>query len=237
MGIQCGLKSRSNSQKVRLPLENLKCFFKLPKSLHPNAAPQALPGKMRLTLFQIFLQQEIAKGRRSTGGLQEVQEGLSVPVWLRCDLAMQPECFNSSPETHTKRQATQHDCLLRHGDKWIEIVEKNFLLGRLEKPSQDKNLLYRHDKLNTNQPRKDPFHLNSLGPHSAQFQQSVGATPHYSLSVPSTSLRRSSRWAWGLRKEKGEKNLYFRFKLCAKKLSFFLVDKLSSFMQETCARK
>jgi hypothetical protein len=27
-----------------------------------------------------------------------------------------------------------------------------------------------------NQPKKDPFHLYSLGPHSPQFQQSAGAT-------------------------------------------------------------
>ncbi len=29
----------------------------------------------------------------------------------------------------------------------------------------------------TNQPRKDPFHLYSLRPHSPKFQQSAGATP------------------------------------------------------------
>jgi hypothetical protein len=34
----------------------------------------------------------------------------------------------------------------------------------------------------TNQPRKDPFHLYSLSPHSPQFQQSAGATPLYSPS-------------------------------------------------------
>ncbi|MFO0001806.1 MAG: hypothetical protein ACK559_11820, partial [bacterium] len=39
--------------------------------------------------------------------------------------------------------------LLGDGDKGIEIVsvrEKYFVLGRLEQPRQNKNLLYRHDK-------------------------------------------------------------------------------------------
>jgi hypothetical protein len=56
---------------------------------------------------------------------------------------------------HTKRQATQHGCLpslLGDGDKIIEIVhgeEKKYsLLGRLEQPRQNKNLLYQHDKPN-----------------------------------------------------------------------------------------
>jgi hypothetical protein len=50
----------------------------------------------------------------------------------------------------------------------------------LEKP--------RHDKISctgttspTNQPRKDPFHLYSINPHSPQFQQAEGATPLWSL--------------------------------------------------------
>ncbi len=33
----------------------------------------------------------------------------------------------------------------------------------------------------TNQPRKDPFHLYSLSPHSPQFQQSTGAATLQSL--------------------------------------------------------
>ncbi len=54
-----------------------------------------------------------------------------------------------TPETHSKRQATQHDCLpslLGDGDKGIETVYY-FVLGRLEVTWQDKYLLYRHDKL------------------------------------------------------------------------------------------
>ncbi len=58
----------------------------------------------------------------------------------------------SEPETHTKRQAAQHGCLpslLGGGDKEIEkctMVKKYFVLGRLEQPRQNKNLLYLHDK-------------------------------------------------------------------------------------------
>ncbi len=60
-----------------------------------------------------------------------------------------------TPETHTKRQVTQQYCspgLLGDGDKRIEIVytvrKTYFVLGRLEQPRQDKNLLYPHDKPN-----------------------------------------------------------------------------------------
>ncbi len=56
------------------------------------------------------------------------------------------------PETHTKRQATQHG-LLGNGDKVIAIVcgeEKVFSTApttcTLEQPRLNKNLLYRHDK-------------------------------------------------------------------------------------------
>jgi hypothetical protein len=80
---------------------------------------------------------------------------------------------------------TQHDCLPRllgDGEKLIEIVKsekkkKYFLPGRLEQPRQDKNLLYQHEE--PNEPTKDPFHLYSSSPHSAQFQLSAGplATP------------------------------------------------------------
>jgi hypothetical protein len=80
------------------------------------------------------------------------------------------------PETHTKRQATQHgslSSLLGDGNKRIEIVngeEKLFCTGRLEQLRLNKNLLYLHDK--PNEPTKeDPFHLHSLNPLSPQLQQ------------------------------------------------------------------
>ncbi len=64
------------------------------------------------------------------------------------------------PETHTKRQATQHDCLpsfLGGGDKGIERVYGDFVLGRQEQPRQNKNLLYQQDK---------PEEKNNEGPLS-----------------------------------------------------------------------
>jgi hypothetical protein len=85
-----------------------------------------------------------------------------------------------------KKQATQHDCLpcwLGDGDKAIETVY-----------GEEKNILYRADyraakaeqkplvpagqaqRTNPKKPRKNPFHLYSLSPHSPQFQQSAGAT-------------------------------------------------------------
>jgi hypothetical protein len=63
------------------------------------------------------------------------------------------------PETHTKRQATQHgslSSLLGDGDKGIEIVngeEKSFCTGRLEQLRMNKNLLYLHNK--PNEPTKE----------------------------------------------------------------------------------
>jgi hypothetical protein len=57
--------------------------------------------------------------------------------------------------------------LLGDEDKGNEIVygdEKYFVLGRLEQPRQNKNVLYRHGK--PNEPRKDLFHKYSLSLHS-----------------------------------------------------------------------
>jgi len=61
-------------------------------------------------------------------------------------------------DTYTRRQATQPGCLpslLSDGNRGMEIVygEKNFVLGRLEQPGQNKNILYRHDK--PNEPTKE----------------------------------------------------------------------------------
>jgi hypothetical protein len=68
------------------------------------------------------------------------------------------------PETHTKRQATQHGCqpsLLGDGYKGIETLcgeGKNiFVLGRQKQLRQNRNLLYRHDK---------PQELSKEGPLS-----------------------------------------------------------------------
>jgi hypothetical protein len=64
-----------------------------------------------------------------------------------------------------------------------------FVQGRLEQPSQNKNLLYRHEK--PNEPTKEGFfYMYSLSPHLSQLQQSAGATPFYcSLSVYNTPER------------------------------------------------
>jgi hypothetical protein len=66
-------------------------------------------------------------------------------------------------ETYIKRRATQHSCLtslLGDGDKRIGIVHgeeyKYFLLGGLEQPRQNKNLLYRKTRP-ANQPKKEPL--------------------------------------------------------------------------------
>ncbi len=75
------------------------------------------------------------------------------------------------PETHTRSQATQHDCLpslLSDWDKWFETVyreEKIFCLGQLEEPRRDKNILYRHDK-----------RTKELILHLPQFSQSHAVT-------------------------------------------------------------
>jgi hypothetical protein len=83
----------------------------------------------------------------------------------------------AKPETHTKRQASQHGCLpsmLSDGEKGIEIVY-----------GEEKNILYRQGRIKisftvttslTNHPRKDLFHFYSLSPHLPQFHQSAGAT-------------------------------------------------------------
>jgi hypothetical protein len=81
------------------------------------------------------------------------------------------------------RQVSQLGCLpslLGDGDKGIEIVygeeKKYFVLGLLEQPRQNRNLLYRHKKPNEPTMRKDSFHLYSVSPHQR-------GSPLSSLSV------------------------------------------------------
>jgi hypothetical protein len=63
--------------------------------------------------------------------------------------------------------------------KSVRRGKKYFVLGLLEQPRQDKNLFtYTGTTSPTNQPRKDPFHLYSLSPHSPKFQQSPGDSSH-----------------------------------------------------------
>ncbi len=57
------------------------------------------------------------------------------------------------PETYIKRQGTQHGCLpslLGDGEQGIKIAygEEKYILGRLEPPRQNKNLLFRYDMPN-----------------------------------------------------------------------------------------
>jgi hypothetical protein len=75
------------------------------------------------------------------------------------------------PETHTKRQATQHGCLpslLGGGNKEIEIVygeEKIFSTRPIRAAKVNNNLLHRHDKP-IEPTKKGPLSLDSLSPHS-----------------------------------------------------------------------
>jgi hypothetical protein len=86
------------------------------------------------------------------------------------------------PETHSKRQATQHDglpSLLDEGDTGIVIVydeEKIFCTGLTRAAKAEQKFLVPALSSPTNQPRKKPFHLYSLSPLSPLFQQSEGAT-------------------------------------------------------------
>jgi hypothetical protein len=69
------------------------------------------------------------------------------------------QVIETKSEAHTERRRPQHDCLpslLGYGDKGIEIVYsegKYFALGQLERPRQNKNLLYWQD--NPNEPTKE----------------------------------------------------------------------------------
>jgi hypothetical protein len=89
-------------------------------------------------------------------------------------------CPLNRKHKHTKRQATQHDCLpslLGDGDKEIEKVygeEKIFCTGPTRTAKSEQKISCTGTASPTNQPRKDRFHLYSLSPHSPQFQQSAG---------------------------------------------------------------
>jgi hypothetical protein len=82
-----------------------------------------------------------------------------------------------------QKQAALHDSLLRFlgdGDTLIERVYGSLYWA--DQSSQRMIIVSCTIKTGpTNQPRKDPFHLYYLSPHSPQFQQSAGATPRWSL--------------------------------------------------------
>ncbi len=92
--------------------------------------------------------------------------------------------FKGTQEWEFFGSETLHNCLpsllLDDGDKmnWNSVWcgKKYFVPGRLVQPRLDENLLYRHEEPSAKQPRKVPFHLFCLSPHSPQFQQSAGAT-------------------------------------------------------------
>ncbi len=93
---------------------------------------------------------------------------------------------SSQPETHIQRQAALHDCLPR----LLEIVygeEKNILYWADQSSQGRIGVSCTGTTSQMNQPRKDPFHLYSLNPHSPQFQQSFGATP-LRLSDPKLAI-------------------------------------------------
>ncbi len=81
--------------------------------------------------------------------------------------------------TYIKRQALQHDCLpslLGGKNKWTEIVcgEENIIwTGPTRAAKAGQNSLVPTQQAVTDQPRKDPFHLNSISLHLPQFQKSA----------------------------------------------------------------
>ncbi len=85
------------------------------------------------------------------------------------------------PETHIKRQVTQHDCLpsfLNNGYKRIETVcgeEKNIMYWADWSSQGRTKLTCTGTTSPMNQPWKEPFHLYSLSPHFPQFRQSARA--------------------------------------------------------------
>jgi hypothetical protein len=103
--------------------------------------------------------------------------------WAYC-----PELF--PPETYIQRQAALPDCpprLLADGDTYMYIE----IVYRAHQNRQGRIKVSCTGTTNpTNKPRKDPFHLYSLSPHSPQFQQSARAIPLWSLwFTPWSSVR------------------------------------------------
>ncbi len=103
------------------------------------------------------------------------------------------------PETHNKRQATQHSCLpslLGDVDKGIEKVygeETSILycMDRLEHTKAETKISCTNTTSPTNQPRKDPIHLYSLNPIHLSFISRLGP-PLYIVSLGLTLEKISS---------------------------------------------
>jgi hypothetical protein len=106
---------------------------------------------------------------------------------------------NVEPETNTKGQATQHG----DRDKGIEIVyyeEKLVFTGSTGAAKAEQKFLLpaRVTTSLTNLPRKDPFHLSSLSPHSPSVSTVSRGHPLSSLSVwnPSTVFCSRTLMSW-----------------------------------------
>ena len=99
------------------------------------------------------------------------------------------------PETHTKRQATQHDCLpssLAMGTKELKYcrVWKTIFCTGANQSSQGRTKNSCKGLTSpTNPPAKDPFHFYSLNPLLPQFEQSAGSIPLQTLWIPLKLLK------------------------------------------------
>jgi hypothetical protein len=90
-----------------------------------------------------------------------------------------------SPETLIKRQATQHDCwaMVTKEVEKCTVRKKYFVLGQLEQPWQDKNLLYRHHEPNEPTKEEGPLSYVLLESPFASVSRSEGATPIWCLCM------------------------------------------------------
>ncbi len=100
------------------------------------------------------------------------------------------------PETHTKRQATQHDCLpslLAMGTKEQKncmVWKTIFCTGLTRAAKAEQNNSCNGMTSPTNPPAKDPFNFFSQNPLLPQFEQSAGTIPLQTLWIPLTTLRK-----------------------------------------------
>jgi hypothetical protein len=107
------------------------------------------------------------KTRDSSGNIldKQGQKGPNIKMNRKSNLEYLSADFREVlkwPETQTKRQATMHGCLPSLLGGWDLRVKnyleqrnwsnvrrgKNYFVGLLEQPMQNKNILYQHDKAN-----------------------------------------------------------------------------------------
>ncbi len=98
------------------------------------------------------------------------------------------------PETHIKRQVTQHDCLsslLGDGGNSVWWGKTYFIPGGLQQPRQDKNLLYWAQRAKRTNQGRAPFIGTPWVPIDLSFKSQQGPPPSLVFMIVTYNFEQS----------------------------------------------